>query len=93
MSAGLKMLYPSPPKNCFVMTTAMIEPIIGTWIVNGLNDHSDEGRFMPSSNPVRNALPSLTVSFFLTAFWKKYSERTDDIMHKAVIKSAFKPKK
>ena len=68
MSAGLKILYPSPPKNCFVMTTAITEPIIGTWIVNGLNDQREEGRFMPSSKPVRNALPSLIVSFFLTAF-------------------------
>ena len=84
-SAGLRKLWPRPPKSCLTMMMANALPTAGS------HSGAEEGRFRPSSRPVTTADRSFTVTFCPDSFCHRASAITADATAMASIQAARRP--
>ncbi len=86
VSAGLKMLLPSPPNRCFATNMAMRPPaaIIHQGAVGG--------RFMPRSMPVTSADMSFSDPFVFSIFMLRNSKVRHDTIEMTIVRTASSPK-
>ena len=86
--AGLKRLFPKPPKDILAIPIATIDPMTTIHIGRV------EGRLKASSNPVSMAEPLPIVGYsFSKYFWIRYSTMTQESIDERVTMKAPIPKK
>ena len=83
--AGFMKFFPRPPNRHFTTRMANTPPRKGTY------SGTLAGRHSASSRPVTAALPSVTVVGFLVTRQKMASVATEESIHTAMTKNAWKP--